>query len=151
MARSHKIFGFVLVTLLGVYGCAKGPGSSASSDGSPTAAKVQKLEDDYRGAIAARDQFRQKLATAEEQAAKKQKQLETELQQTRTAAATERDTLKAEVKARTGERDALQTQYEGFRKTLRDMLGSAESAVGQLNLPTAPQPHQATTAMTTPR
>ncbi len=151
MARSHKIFGFLLVTLLGAYGCAKGPGSSASSDGNPTTtAKVQKLEEDYRGAIAARDQFRQKLTTAEEQAAQKQKQLEAQLEQTRAAAAAERETLKGEVKARTGERDALQTQFETFRKTLRDMLGTAETAVGQLNLPAAPQP-TAATAMTAPR
>ena len=45
------------------------------------------------------------------------------------------DALKAEVKVRTGERDALQMQYEGFRKTLRDMLGSADTAVGKMNLP----------------
>lgn len=150
MARSHKVFGFLLVTFLGAYGCAKGPGSSPATDANPTsAAKAQKLEEDYRGAIAARDQFRQKLAAAEEQAARKQKELEGQLEQTRAAAATERDTLKAEVKTRTGERDAVQTQYETFRKTLRDMLGSAESAVGQLNLPAPNAPNA--TAMTAPR
>ena len=50
-------------------------------------------------------------------------------------AATERDALKAEVKARTGERDTLQSQYDTFRKTLREMLGTADTAVGKLNLP----------------
>ena len=150
MARSHKIVGFLFVVLLGAYGCAKGPGSSASTGNSPTGtAKVQKLEDDYRGALAARDQYRQKLAAAEEQAKQKQAHLEQQLEQARAAAAAERDALKAEVKARAGERDALQAQYEGFRNTLRELVGTADTAVGKLNLPAvAPQPRA--TAMTVP-
>jgi hypothetical protein len=136
MPRSLKVLGFMLVTLVGVYGCAKGPGNSASTDGNSTpTAKVQKLEEDYRAAIAARDQFRQKLVLAEEQHAKTQQQLE----QTRATAAAEKEALKNEVKARTGERDALQVQYETFRKNLKDLLGNADSAVGALNLP-APKP-----------
>src|SRR5262245_51095943 len=115
MPRSYKVLGFLLVTLLGVYGCAKGPGGSGGPESSSTAAKTQKLEEDYRAAIAARDQFRQKLVTAEEQHA----QLQQQLDQARTAAATEREALKNEVKARTGERDALQMQYETFRKSLK--------------------------------
>jgi hypothetical protein len=130
MPRSYKILGFVLVTVLGVYGCSKGPTSAAPSDGS-TPAKVQKLEEDYKAAAAARDQFRQKLTAAEDQAAKTQKELE----QTRAAAATEREALKNEVKARTGERDALNAQYETFRKNLKELLGTADSSVGALNLP----------------
>ncbi len=133
MARSHKIFGFLFVTFLGAYGCAKGP--TAPTESSTAAAKMQKLEDDHRTAIASRDQMRLRLATVEDQSAKTKKDLEQQLEQTRTASATERDALKAEVKVRTGERDALQMQYEGFRKTLRDMLGSADTAVGKMNLP----------------
>ncbi len=136
MARSHKILGFLLVTLLGAYGCAKGPGAAVTTENNATTnAKVQKLEEDYRSAVAARDQFRQKLATSEEQSAKAKKELELQLEQTKIVAATERDALKAEVRARTGERDMLQTQYEMFRKTLREMLGTADTVVGKLNLP----------------
>ncbi len=150
MPRSYKIFGFLFVTLLGVYGCAKAPGTPAATESTTAAAKLQKLEEDHRVAVAAGDQFRQKLATSEEQATKAKKDLELQLEQTKAAAAIERDALKAEVKARTGERDALQSQYDGFRKTLRDMLGNAETAVGQLNLP-ARQSQPAATAMTAPR
>ena len=140
MPRSVKILGFVLVTLLGAYGCAKGPGSAGSTDSnSTTTAKAQKLEEDYRAAIAARDQFRLKLTAAEEQHAKAQKQLEQQLEQTKAAAAAEKEALKGEVKARTGERDALQVQYETFRKNLKDLIGNADTAVGALNLP-APKP-----------
>jgi septal ring factor EnvC (AmiA/AmiB activator) len=132
MARHYKILGFLFVLLLGAYGCAKGPGSAGTTESNTTpAAKTQKLEDDYRAAIAARDQFRQKLAAAEEQQAKTQRELE----QTRTTA----ETLKGEVKARTGERDALNAQFETFRKNLKDLLGTADTAVGALNLP-APKP-----------
>jgi hypothetical protein len=136
MPRSLKILGFVLVTLLGVYGCAKGPGSANATDGTTgNTAKAQKLEEDYRAAIAARDQFRLKLTAAEEEHAKTQHQLE----QTRATAAAEKEALKNEVKARTGERDALQIQYENFRKNLRELIGTADTAVGALNLP-APKP-----------
>jgi uncharacterized protein involved in exopolysaccharide biosynthesis len=140
MPRSLKILGFVFVTLLGAYGCAKGPGSANSTDNSPaTTTKAQKLEEDYRAAIAARDQFRLKLTAAEEQHAQAQKNLEEQLNQTKATAAAEKEALKNEVKARTGERDALQIQYETFRKNLKDLIGNADTAVGALNLP-APKP-----------
>ena len=130
MPRQLKAIGFILVMLLGAYGCAKGPGVAAvgSADGG---AKVKKLEEDYRTAAAARDDFQQKLAYAEEQRANAQK----ELDRARAAAAAERDALKGEVKARTAERDALQVQYEKFRTTLKELLGTADAAVGALNLP----------------
>jgi septal ring factor EnvC (AmiA/AmiB activator) len=136
MARHYKVLGFLLVALLGAYGCAKGPGSAASTESnSTTTVKAQKLEEDYRAAIAARDQLRQKLVAAEEQQAKAQRELE----QARAAAATEREALKNELKARTGERDAVNAQFETFRKNLKDLLGNADTAVGALNLP-APKP-----------
>ena len=135
MPRSYKVFGFVLVLMLGVYGCSKGPAGSTTPDGAPTTAKVQKLEDDYRAAIAARDQFRQRFVAAEEQHAKAQREFE----QAKKAAAAERDALKNEVKARTTERDALNAQFETFRKNLKELLGTADTAVGALNLP-SPKP-----------
>src|SRR5262245_24247947 len=114
MPRHYKVVGFLLVLLLGIYGCTKAPGTTGGSDSTEAVAKLKKLEDEYRAATVARDQFRQKLTQAEDQQAKTQKELE----QTRAAAAAERDALKSEVKARTAERDALQVQYEGFRKSL---------------------------------
>src|SRR5262249_48303088 len=116
MPRSYKVFGFVVVALLGIYGCSKGPTSVPHAD-SGSAAKIQKLEDDHKAAVAARDQFRQKLAAAEEQNTKAQAaqtELQKQLEQTKAAAAAEKEALKGEVKARTGERDALQIQYETF-------------------------------------
>lgn len=129
MPRHFKVLGFLFVVMLGLYGCAKGPVGSSATDASP--AKVQRLEEDYRAAAAARDQLRQKLVAAEEQQAKVQRELE----EAKASAAAERDALKSEVKARTGERDAVNSQFETFRKNLKDLIGSADSAVGALNLP----------------
>lgn len=129
MPRHFKVLGFLFVVMLGLYGCAKGPTGSSATDASP--AKVQRLEEDYRAAAAARDQFRQKLIAAEEQQAKARQELE----ETRAKAAAERDALKNEVKARAGERDAVNAQFETFRKSLKELIGSADTAVGALNLP----------------
>lgn len=142
MPRSYKVFGFLLVALLGVYGCSKGPTSSAPPDTSAATAKLQKLEEEYKAAAAARDQLRQKLASAEDQQTKAQAaqaQLQQQLEETKVAAEKEKDALKNEVKARTGERDAVNAQYESFRKNLKQLIGSADGAIGALNLP-APKP-----------
>ena len=48
MNRATKIIGFVLVTLFGVYGCAKGPVDATEKNTSP-GAKLQRLEEDLRG------------------------------------------------------------------------------------------------------
>lgn len=125
MPRHYKVFGFLLVTILGVYGCAKAPGSSTPTEGNATAtAKAQKLEEDYRAAVAARDQFRQKLVAAEQQQANTQRELEQ---------------ARNEAKARTGERDAVNAQYEAFRKNLKELIGNADASLGALKLP-APKP-----------
>ncbi len=123
MTRSHKIVGFVTVILFGVYGCAKGPGDETEKTTSPTA-KVQRLEEDLRATSAARDQFRQKLLAAEEQ----QKQLKKQL-----------DAERAELKSRTSERDTIATQYDGFRKSLKDLINQAEGTLGTPSLATPPQ------------
>lgn len=124
MTRGHKVLWFVLVTGLGAYGCAKGPPGAPGERSASLEAKSQRLEEDYRAAAAARDSFRQKLLAAEE----KQTNLQRQLDYTRTTAAAERDALKAELTTRTAERDTMQTQYETFRKSIRELLGQAEAA-----------------------
>jgi chromosome segregation ATPase len=124
MTRSHKILGFLFVMIVGVYGCAKGPAGGSEKNPS-LESKVQRLEEDFRAAASARDQFKQKLLAAEE----RQSQLQKQLDQDRASAVAERDALKAEVKARTTERDTLATQYDGFRKGLKELIGQAENAL----------------------
>jgi hypothetical protein len=112
MNRTFKIAGFLFVTLFGAYGCTQAPGGSERST-SP-AAKLQRLEEDLKSASTARDEFRQKLMAAENRQAQLQKQLDAE---------------RAQVQARTIERDTIATQYDGFRKNLKELIGQAESAL----------------------
>jgi hypothetical protein len=119
MPRSLKALGFVLVVMTGLWGCAKGPASASNDAANATAAKLRQVEEDYRAALTARDQFRVKLAASEELQAK-------------TAAELTQARIKAE--KLTTERDALNAQYDTFRKNLKELLGSADSAVSALNL-----------------
>jgi len=134
MTRSHKVLGFLFVAMLGLYGCAKGP--AANGEKAALESKVQRLEEDFRAAAAARDSFRTRLLAAEEKLTQTTKSLE---QATATVSQErrERDSTRAELKTRTQERDSLQTQYDGFRKNIKELLGSAEAA---LNAPANPTP-----------
>jgi septal ring factor EnvC (AmiA/AmiB activator) len=120
MPRSLKALGFVLVLMVGIWGCAKGPASASNDAATATTAKLKQVEEEYRAAQAARDQFRVKLAASEELQAK-------------TAAELTLTRIKAE--KLTTERDALNAQYDAFRKNLKELLGSADSAVSALGLP----------------
>lgn len=113
MNRTFKIMGFFVVTLFGAYGCTQAPGGSERST-SP-AAKVQRLEEDLKSTTAARDQYKQKYIEAENRQAQLQKQLDGE---------------RAQLRARTSERDTIATQYDGFRRNLKDLIGQAENALG---------------------
>ena len=139
MNRSHKIVAFLLVVGSGIYGCAKNPTGNARSDsGTSTETKAQRWEDDFKAAAAARDQYRQKLLAAEEKHAQLQKTLDHE----RAVAVAERDSLKAELKIRSNERDLLQSQYDGFRRGIKDLLAQAETLANPNipNIPTIPAP-----------
>jgi multidrug efflux pump subunit AcrA (membrane-fusion protein) len=118
MTRSHKVLGFLLVAVFGIYGCAKGPTGVPAGDRAGLEAKVQRLEEDVKAAAAAREAFRQKAVAAEHELVARQKQYEQQ-----------RDVMSAQLKARTAERDSLQAQHVGFIKTLREQLDKAESAM----------------------
>jgi chromosome segregation ATPase len=143
MNRSHKALGFLLVALVGAWGCSKAPsGAAASAEKNPSLeAKVKRLDEDFRAAAAARDQFRQKLLAAEERltaAENRAAQLQVQADQARaglSSTTAERDSLKADLAARTNERDNLASQYDSFRKNIKNLLGQAETS---LNSPTNP-------------
>jgi len=122
MVRAKKALILLVVSTIGLWGCARGP---VSGSGSPERirsleSKVSKLEEDFRAAAAARDQLRNQLAAVEEQRALLEK---------------ERDDLRQQVVTRTTERDSLQVQYEQFRKNLRSLLGQAETAANKVIQP----------------
>jgi hypothetical protein len=144
MTRSNKTIFFLLVVGMGIYGCAKTPnGNARSESNSSPEAKAQRWEEDFKAAASARDQYRQKLLAAEEKNTHLQKQLDQE----RTIAANERDALRAELKIRSTERDFLQTQYDGFRKNIKELLTQAEVSLNPNvpSIPTIPVPPTSTT------
>lgn len=113
MSRAHKALVILVISTLGLWGCAKGPGSSGPERIKSLESKISRLEGDIKLGETARETLRKKLAAADEQLAKLQK---------------DRDELDKTLSARTSERDTLQTQYEQFRKSLRDLLGNAETS-----------------------
>jgi septal ring factor EnvC (AmiA/AmiB activator) len=134
MTRSHKVLGFLLVAILGIYGCAKTPGVGGDTRLAET--KVQRLEEDFRAATTARDSYREQLAQAQQRQVDLQRRLDLATAAT-AAERTAKDAARAELRARTTERDNLQTQYDGFRRTIRDLIGQADAALAN---PTAPLP-----------
>lgn len=125
MKPFHKAFAVFAVATLGLWGCAEGPASRHAQQERAKALEVRnaKLEEDYRAAAAAREQTKKKVAALESERA----QLQQELDLLRVAVK-ERDDLRLEVKAKTGERDALHQQFEQFRKGIRELLGQMDNA-----------------------
>jgi DNA anti-recombination protein RmuC len=130
MKQFLKVVGVFLVAAFGLWGCAQGPGGSTTSDRlKALEAKNARLEEDFRTASAARDQLRKKLTATEEA----QAQLQQDLDGLKTLLAKERDDLKGQLKQRIQERDVLQSQYDGFRRELKELLGQAEAALNREN------------------
>jgi chromosome segregation ATPase len=127
MTRSHKALGVFLVTMFGLWGCARGPAAQTGASADKVKAleaKVAKLEDDLKSATAAKDVLKKKVADAQDAQAQLQQEFD-KLQ----VVVKERDDLKAQLKTRTAERDVLQAKYEGFLKDLKDLAGRAETAL----------------------
>jgi predicted nucleic acid-binding Zn-ribbon protein len=121
MARANKALVVLVVAVVGLWGCAQRPAPGGLERIKSLEAKIAKLEDDYKAAASARDQARKKLADAEEQRGKLQQDLEQQQQE-----------FKQQVATRTAERDALQSQFESFRKGVRSLLNQADTAASAL-------------------
>jgi hypothetical protein len=121
----NKVLAVLAVATLGLWGCAEGPsGRSVNIERTKALeARNTKLEEELRAAQAGREQAKKKLAVLEAERAL----LQQELDQTKLAAK-ERDALRQEVKARAGEREALQNQFDQFRKSIRELVGQADAA-----------------------
>jgi hypothetical protein len=125
MSGTHKSLILTIVMCLGLWGCARGPVSTAAAERMKALEyKVAKLEDDFHAAAAARDELAQALKTADEQRTR----LENEVLKLQVIVK-ERDELKRVCAVRTAERDNLQSQYDVFRKSIRELLGQAETAL----------------------
>lgn len=135
MSRANKALVVLVVAVLGLWGCAQGPSGNSSASLERIKAlegKCTKLEDDYRAVAAARDQLKKRLATAEEDRARAQQEVNE-----KQVVVKERDELRQQVQARTAERDTVQTQFEQFRKNIKTLLGQAEATNAAPTTPAA--------------
>jgi TolA-binding protein len=126
MNRASKALIVVAVAALGIWGCAQGPANSHAAQAERLRAlegKCGKLEEDYRAVAGARDQFRKRVATLEEERGKLQQELAVQ-----NALLQERDELRRQVASRTGERDALQARCDRMKKGLQSLLGQDDAA-----------------------
>ncbi len=130
MTRTIKILLVLGLTVFGVWGCSKGSTGSASDKSSNNEAKVAKLEEELKSTTAG---FRTKLAAIEEQ-------LRAETARG-VALQKERDDGLTNLKAKSLERDQVQTQFDSFRKNIKELLGQTEAAL-------APQPTIKTVSLT---
>lgn len=131
MSQYQKILAVLAVVMVGIWGCAQGPAGGASAEKVKALEnKVARLEEDFRAATAARDQFRKKLADTEAVAAQLRQEVDS-----LTPVVKERDDLQALLKVRTTERDQLTNQFDGFRKSLKDLLGATEATLNKGNVP----------------
>ena len=126
MTRANRALAVLIVAAFGLWGCAQGPANgNANAERIKTLeAKCAKLEDDYRAVAAARDQMRKKTNELEETRGKMKVELE-QLQ----PLVKENEDIKVQLTSRTNERDNLVTQFDVFRKSIRNLLGQAEAAL----------------------
>lgn len=125
MSRSHQAIAVLLVALFGLWGCSKAPtdvGVSAEKI-KAVETKLAKLEDDFRAASSARDQLKKKLTAAEEAQAELLAYKERLVKDIKI-----KDEL---IEKRTAERDLTTSQYDGFRKNLKDLINKAEESIAK--------------------
>jgi uncharacterized coiled-coil DUF342 family protein len=134
MTRGGKAMSVMLVAILGLWGCARGPvGQSAQSDRIRSLeTKCSKLEDDYRSVAGARDQARKQVTALESERARLLKELAD-----KQVVLKERDALRQQVSTRTSERDNLQLRCDRLKKGLQNLLGQDDAMLPASTTPTA--------------
>src|SRR5262249_39717076 len=125
MNRGSKALIVVVVAVLGIWGCAQGPGNSHAQAERLRAleGKCGKLEEDYRAVAGARDQFRKRAAALAEERGKLQQE-----RAVQNAIIQEGDDPRRQVASRTSERDALQTRCDRLKKGLQNLLGQDDAS-----------------------
>jgi hypothetical protein len=139
MTREGKLWAVLVVAALGIWGCARGPGSQGAAQAErfrDLEARCGKLEEDYKVVMGDRDHARLRVAALEEQLVEHQ------------AVVKERDALKRELEARTGERDSLQARCDRLKKGLQSLLGQDDAAAAPA-APAAPSAVAPVTAVPT--
>jgi hypothetical protein len=113
MTRTQTILALLAVVVV-AWGCGKTPtGQPAANNNKSLEARVAKLEKDLKAAQTHASDLDAKFRAEQARGQAIEK---------------ERDALRADLTARTTERDTLQVQFDGFRKNLKDLLGQVEAA-----------------------
>jgi len=116
MMRTSHAIAILFVTLVGLWGCSRGPSAATLAERIKSLeAKCSRLESEFRTASASRDQLRVQLTQSEDQVSKLQQVVK------------ERDDLKVQVTLKTSERDQITAQFDAFRHSIRDLLGQADA------------------------
>ena len=124
MFRAKFLLPALVIISAVIVGCSPRPTAATGGNDRTLEIKVAKLEKDLKGlqdeASKARAEAVQQIADAAQQVADLGK---------------ERDELKTLLKARTGERDVAQTQYDTFRKELKELVGKMDAAANGATSP----------------
>lgn len=126
MTCAKRALVILMFATLGIWGCAQGPESATKATDQIKYLEIKngKLDEDFRAASAARDQARKKLAAAEDQFREAREELEQQVQ----TLTRERNEARQQLASRTTQLDSTVTQFEQFRKNIRELLGQAEAA-----------------------
>jgi chromosome segregation ATPase len=121
---SPPFLAVLLIASLSIYGCTSQKTGAINAKIREMDARYAKLEEDYRTIAATNDAFRKKLSQSEAQRA----ELAKEVAALRVVVA-ERDELRKQLEARTGERDAVHAQLTQFNKDVQALAGRIQAAV----------------------
>jgi hypothetical protein len=125
MPSAKNALGILLVTMVGIWGCAQSSTPNTADRLKALELKNAQLEDDFRTAAAVRDQLRRRVVAMEEEQRRLLGQLELEIQDL----ARDRDALRRQLAERTTERDAVLAHFDHFRKGLKELIGQTEAAL----------------------
>ena len=126
MIRTATILLIIFAGFISAWGCGQStPGAISSNNLKSLEARVSKLEKDLKATEAARD-------TALTRAVDAEKRIRTDEVRI-LSLEKERDTLQVNLKARVTEKDQLQTQFDGFRKNLKELVVQMDSASANPN------------------
>jgi chromosome segregation ATPase len=116
MMRTSHAVALMFVSLVGVWGCSRGPSAATLAERIKSLeTKCTRLEADFRAASIARDQLRVQLTQSEDQVAKLQPVIK------------EREELKVQLTLKASERDQINAQFDAFRRSIRELVGQADA------------------------
>ena len=131
MNRNTKVLSILMVSFLGLWGCAQGPANSTAQADRIKAleGKCSKLEEDYRTKAVKLDGAQKQVAGLEQdktQLEEQRSRMQQEVEQLKLVAK-ERDRLRQEVELKTTQRDALQGRCDKLRAGIKSLMSDDDA------------------------